>query len=182
MNSKFCFIFLIVVFIFASCREAGHKINTDNTEADSLEQKADQISSELKIVLIDSAYTKAIVKSDRGQVFTSENYSLLDGNVKVVFYSKTGRSNVVLTAEEVKIDDITKNMFAKGNVVVVSDSTHTRLETQELSWNNLNKKIHSDVAVTINTPREIINGVGLESDEQLRNYKIFKVTGVMSHE
>ena len=73
-------------------------------------------------------------------------------------------------------------MFAKGNVVVISDSTNTSLETQKLNWDNIEKKIYSDLFVKITTPKEIINGVGFESDEHLHNYKIFKVTGVMSNE
>lgn len=178
-------IFLVLIFFicfFISCTNSKQKIKTNIMKIKEVEKQADQVSNDLKIVIIDSAFTKAIITAERGQIFTSENYSLLDGGVKIIFFSKKNKSDVVIKADEVRIDDISKNMFAKGNVVVISDSTNTSLETQKLNWDNIEKKIYSDLFVKITTPKEIINGVGFESDEHLHNYKIFKVTGVMSNE
>ena len=70
-------------------------------------------------------------------------------------------------------------MFATGNVLVISDSTKSQLETEELEWNNSTHKLHSQAFVRITSPKEIINGWGFESDENLSNYKIFKVNGVI---
>lgn len=158
--------------------------NTNHIAADlqNTELLPDQISNNLTINFIDSSFNKASIFADRGRIFSSENYSILDSNVKVIFYSITGRQNGVLTAKQVKIDDLTKNMFATGNVLVISDSTKSQLETEELEWNNSTHKLHSKVFVKITSPKEIINGWGFESDESLSNYKIFKVTGVISNE
>ncbi len=142
----------------------------------------DQISYNLKIDFVDSSFTKAVLTARRGRIFAKENYSLLDSGVKVTFFSTSGGISGVLTADEVNVDEITKNMFAKGNVVVVSDSTKSRLETSEMEWKNKDRKLYSDAFVCITTPKEIIQGYGFISDENLSNYKIFKVSGVMSNE
>ncbi|MBN8571587.1 MAG: LPS export ABC transporter periplasmic protein LptC [Ignavibacteria bacterium] len=45
-------------------------------------------------------------------------------------------------------------------------------------WKNKTQKVYSDVFVRITTPKEIIEGVGFESDQNLTNYKIYQVSGV----
>jgi len=69
-------------------------------------------------------------------------------------------------------------MTATGNVIVISDSMQTTLNTEELKWNQSTRKIYSDAPVIITSPSEIIFGIGLESNEYLSQYKIFKVTGI----
>ena len=83
-----------------------------------------------------------------------------------------------LVADSAKIDDKTRDMFAFGNVVVVSDSTGSRLETQVLEWNNRTQRLYSNEFVRINTPNETIEGYGFESDPSLKNYRISRVSGV----
>jgi LPS export ABC transporter protein LptC len=73
-------------------------------------------------------------------------------------------------------------MLAKGNVIVVSDSASTKLQTNELHWKQSTRKIHTDAYVKITSPNEIINGWGFESNENLSNYKIYKVTGIRQWE
>lgn len=69
-------------------------------------------------------------------------------------------------------------MLAQGNVIVVAESKGRRLETQLLEWDNLRQKIYSTEYVTITTPTEIINGYGFESDPNLNEYKINRVSGI----
>jgi LPS export ABC transporter protein LptC len=66
-------------------------------------------------------------------------------------------------------------MYAIDNVVAENDSG-TVLKTNELMWRNSDQKIITDKFVTITSPKEVIQGYGLESDQQLKNYKIFNVT------
>jgi hypothetical protein len=72
-----------------------------------------------------------------------------------------------------RIDDKTKNLFAIENVIAINDSGVT-LKSEELMWRNSDQKIVTDKFVTITTPTENIQGYGLESDQQLKNYIIYK--------
>ena len=72
-------------------------------------------------------------------------------------------------------------MYAIGNVVAVSDSGIT-LTTDELIWKNKNKKIVTDKFVKIKSDKEIIEGYGFESDQDLQNYTIFNITYVTTLE
>jgi Lipopolysaccharide-assembly, LptC-related len=60
--------------------------------------------------------------------------------------------------------------------VVVSDSGVV-VETEKLFWDNQRQLIHSDEFVKITSPKENLQGHGFESDQNLKNYKIFRVTG-----
>ena len=169
------FVFLVILFVSA-CQspESAKPIITEFEQ----EKQPDQICFDLVLTFIDSSNTKAIVKARRARVFLDSNKTFLDSGVTVQFFNENGKKTGTLTADRVKIDDITKDMFASGKVVAISDSSRTKLETEELDWNNETKKIYSNVYVKITSPSEIIEGRGLESDEQLNNYKIFKVTGI----
>jgi LPS export ABC transporter protein LptC len=102
----------------------------------------------------------------------------LDGGLQVEFYSRSSGKRVsFLTADSAKIDDRTKNMLAWGHVVVIGDSSHSRLETSILHWDNKTQKLYSTEFVKITSPGEKLQGYGFESDQNLTNYKIFKVSG-----
>jgi hypothetical protein len=60
-------------------------------------------------------------------------------------------------------------------VVAVNDSGVV-LTSEEIIWRNKDKKITTDKFVTIESPDEIIQGYGFESDQQLKNYVIYNIT------
>jgi hypothetical protein len=51
------------------------------------------------------------------------------------------------------------------------------LTTQKLYWVNNTRKIKTDEFVHIRTKTDDIRGYGLEADENLKNYVIYKVSG-----
>lgn len=151
-----------------------------NVDSLKLIDTPDQVAWNVDINFIDSNYTRAILKARRARVYNSRFETYLDSGMTLQILSKyTGKRISLLTADSARIDDRTKNMVAKGKVVVIGDSTHTTLETSILEWNNLTQKLYSDAYVKITKfPTEIIEGYGFESDPNLTNYKIFKVKGV----
>jgi LPS export ABC transporter protein LptC len=74
------------------------------------------------------------------------------------------------------VDERTNNLEATGNVVVTSDSGVV-VRSEKMKWDNAQQKIFSDEFVRITSPKEQLQGRGFESDQNLRNYKIFNVTG-----
>jgi hypothetical protein len=50
------------------------------------------------------------------------------------------------------------------------------LRSERLFWNNKGRLIHTPDFVSVTSPREKVQGQGFESDQRLRNYRIFKVT------
>lgn len=139
----------------------------------------DQTAADFNVEFVDSNYTKAILHGKRAYIYQERMETLIDSGLWVEFMSKTSGYRIsLLTADSAKIDDRTKNMLARGNVVVVNDSDGTKLETSLLEWDNTTQKLYSTEFVKISSPFEKLQGWGFESDQNLKNYKILKVSGV----
>ncbi|MCX7908964.1 MAG: LPS export ABC transporter periplasmic protein LptC [Ignavibacteria bacterium] len=144
-----------------------------------LEQAPDQLAKNLVVEFLDSSFLRAKLWAKVGKVFYQQSETWLYDSIKVEFYSrKTGKRQSVLTADSAKINDRTKDMYAYGKVVVVADSPKTILRTSFLEWRNKVQRLYSNEYIEIVTPQEEIRGFGFESDLNLTNYKIYRVSGV----
>ncbi|GAB1429702.1 hypothetical protein MASR2M18_05340 [Ignavibacteria bacterium] len=173
INSRYL-IFLVLVTAFVGCKnEAGDK----KSVAVEVDIPIHTIW-DFSMTLMDSSRIKATISSARAIVNEKGQETTLDSAVKVEFMSVYSRRVGMLTSDSAKIDDRTRNMFAYGNVKVVSDSTNVILTTPMLMWNNGKQLLFTTEKVHIVTPTEIIDGIGFESDQYLKNYKIFRVSGI----
>jgi LPS export ABC transporter protein LptC len=128
------------------------------------------------IVISDSGQIKAVVDAGYLKSYEFSRQTLMSEGVVARFYDEHGVQTSVLTSREAKVDEGTNNLEAIGNVLVVS-SDSTKLRTERLFWDNRRQQVHSPEFVRINSPKEQLQGHGFESDQSLKNYKIFRVTG-----
>ena len=128
------------------------------------------------ITFTDSGIVKAVVKAGHISAYEHTRITQLDSSVRVDFFDEKGNHSSVLTSRRAQVDEGTNNLEAIGNVIVKSDSG-VIVETEKLFWDNPRERIHSQEFVRITSPKEKLQGIGFESDQQLRNYKIFKVSG-----
>ena len=134
------------------------------------------------VYFTDSARIKAVLWAGHIADFQSRRITLLDDSVHVDFFDEAGRHTSLLTARRGKVDDATQDFVAYEKVVVVSDSGST-MRTDSLLWTNATRTIHTNAFVDITSPTEHIMGQGLVSDQDLKNYRIFRVTGqALSHD
>jgi len=102
-----------------------------------------------------------------------------DQGVRVEFFNEKGEPRSVLTAESGELREASNDIFARGNVQVVSDTLI--LWTEALRYEQANEKIRSDVDVKFVTLNgDTLFGSGFESDARLRNYRIHNLRG-MAH-
>jgi LPS export ABC transporter protein LptC len=128
------------------------------------------------VVFSDSAHLKAVLWSGHISAFASRQVTEMSDSVHVDFYNELEQHTSLLTARRGIVHDATRDLEAYEHVVVISDSG-TTLKTERLFWNNATRKIYTDAFVDIQSPKEHIMGHGMESDQGLKNYRIFKVTG-----
>ena len=136
----------------------------------------DQESWNSTIQFSDSGITKGVLKAGHVLVFNNSNMTYMGDSVRVDFYDDFGRHTSYLTADSGIVNNQTNDLEAIGNVYAHSDSG-TSLWTEQLFWSNKIQKITSNVFVRIVSPKETLQGIGFESDRDLRNYKIFNVSG-----
>jgi LPS export ABC transporter protein LptC len=169
---------LVLALLAAGCEDRVRTAIVPVGQADLPSQE----SWRSTVVFSDSARVKAVLWAGHIASFTRQRITMMDDSVHVDFYGEAGEHTSLLTARRGKVDDATQDFEAHENVVVVSDSG-TTLRTEKLFWTNADRKIHTDAFVDITSPTERIMGHGLISDQGLKNYKIFKVTGqAVSHE
>ena len=96
--------------------------------------------------------------------------------VRVRFFNREGKQTSVLTSDSGNVDEVTNNLDARKNVLVVS-SDSSRMTTEQLFWDNQRQLIYTPEYVQIKTVKENMQGHGFESDPSLKHYRVFKVTG-----
>lgn len=169
-------IVLIILLSIVACNEK--KIEPQVTLVGS-EELPDQESHDAKITFTEEGKLKAILYADTIKVYSEKREKDLK-KVHIDFYEDEKKSSSI-TSDKGKIDDRTEDMYAIGNVVAVSDSGIT-LTTEELTWKHRKKKIVTDKFVKIKSDKEVIEGYGFESDQDLQNYTIFNITYVTTLE
>jgi LPS export ABC transporter protein LptC len=171
---KYC---LLTIFILAlsSCDDKFKPAKTDLIDQDSPSQE----SWNSTVYFSDSGKIKAVLETGHISVYSGKGYTLIDSGAIVNFYSE-GEIASTLTGRKGKVDDNTKDIEIYDSVKVVSKEG-SELKTQKLLWNNKTRRVSSDEFVTIKTPTETIQGVGFESDQNLKDYKIYKVSGMFNN-
>ena len=127
------------------------------------------------IIISDSGKVQAKIVAGYIRKFDSPQETLLDSGVVVYFFSDEGKQTTTMNARHGKVNEQTYDIDAFGSVVVVSDDS-TKLRSERLFWDNRRRLIHTPDYVSITSPKERVQGQGFESDQHLRNYRIFKVT------
>jgi len=163
-----------MIVLISSC---GEKIEPAKTEYKKGEIP-DQESWNTTVTFSDSGLVKAILRAGHISVYNSKGYTLIDSNAVVDFFKKSENVSK-LSGKKGKIFDATKDIEVYDSVVF-SSKDGSILKTEKLYWHNDSQKVTSDVFVSITTPKEHIEGIGFESDQNLNNYTIYKVTGTFS--
>ena len=162
----------LVLSVLAGC---GEKIKPSVLPGLDSKTIPQQESWNSTIVISDSGRVQARIKSGYLQKFDGPQDTKLSQGVTVFFYNDVGKQTSVMTAREGKVNEQTYSIEADGDVLVVSDDS-TKLRSERLFWDNKRQLIYTTEYVYVNSPREKVQGRGFESDQRLRNYRIFKVT------
>jgi LPS export ABC transporter protein LptC len=174
MKSSF-FTALLLIFFLVSCGEKKIEPQVDLTEGDSIPS---QESWGDTIFFTDNGRLQAKLISTHLTEYSGARIKYLD-SIKIFFFKNSKTPSSILTADKGTVNDALHKMQADGNVVVTGANGRI-LKTPELIWLNKKNKIYSDKEVWISDNGEIIEGVGFESDKDLDNYVIRKITVVTS--
>jgi LPS export ABC transporter protein LptC len=167
------FALLLACALLAGC---GEKARPPVVQVRPGSDIPDQESWNATITFTDSGRVGGILRAGYIGKFLKDQFTLLDSGIVVDFYNDNHEHTSVLTARRGKVNDVTNDFEARGDVVVRSDSG-TVLRTEELFWNNKKGKVTTEAYVEIVSPTEEIRGTGLESDQSLTHYTIKRVTG-----
>ena len=165
-------LWLILVSLFFTCGSRGESDNSDFTE----ELIENEIWNPLVIL---SREESRVVAAKAEKLYKSSNeLALLVCSVEVDFFSEEGDHISILYSDSAQINEQSNNLYANGNVFVVSDSGYT-LTTSKILWDNRYKMIIAEDSVMFTTTEgDTMYGVGFESDMDLDQWRIFRIYGV----
>ena len=168
-------VLLSVAVLTLGLSACGEKIRPSVLQGIDTKHGPQQESWHSTVIISDSGRVQAKIIAGYIRKFDSPQETLLDSGVVVYFFNELGKQTTTMTALHGKVNERTYDIDAFGNVLVVSDDS-TRLRSERLFWDKQRRLIHTSDYVAIVSPKERVQGQGFESDQRLRNYKIFKVT------
>lgn len=101
--------------------------------------------------------------------FSARN-TIVAHEVRIDFYDEAGARSSTLTAREGEINQLRRDMIARGNVVLKT-TEGTRMSTQQLKFLNREQKIVSDEFVRVERGGDVLTGYGFESDPNLEHFE-----------
>ena len=117
--------------------------------------------------------------SDKAEYFREESHTRLEG-VTLVFFNPDGSEKATLTSDRGRAEDVTGNLLAEGNVVVVTVEGDT-LTTEELLYDNVADEIRGPGFVRIAKPDRVLTGEGYRSKPDLSSYELDRNVQVTLH-
>lgn len=72
-----------------------------------------------------------------------------------------------------------KNLWRLKGHVVIKNINGSIFKTEELFWDQMQKKIYTDKFVQINTPERDLKGYGMDASQDLARYQIRRPTGIL---
>ncbi len=107
-----------------------------------------------------------------------EPYSEFGNGISIRFFDDQFNEESRLTAGYGILYEKRDEMIAR-NQVVVTNQKGEKLETEELIWNQRQRRLYNNRFVKITTADEVIYGEGFESYDDLRDYRIRKIRGTV---
>lgn len=91
-------------------------------------------------------------------------------DIRVDFFDTKGVRSSELTAREGEIQQQTRDMTARGNVILQT-TEGTRMTTEEMHFENQRQVITSDRLVRVERVGDTLEGVGFSSDPELHHFE-----------
>jgi len=90
--------------------------------------------------------------------------------LRIDFFDEKGQKSSELVAREGELYQRTRDMIARGNVVLLT-TEGWRMSTEEMHFLNSHRKITSDKLVRVEKEGTVLEGVGFESDPNLEHFE-----------
>jgi len=101
--------------------------------------------------------------------YTAKNL-VIARDIRVDFFDEQGKRTSELNAREGEIQQLTRDMTARGNVVLTT-TEGTRMTTEELHFGNREQLITSDRLVRVERAGDTLEGVGFQGDPELKHFE-----------
>ena len=170
---KIRLLFLTLTLIYACRSDLSNTKKEKNNLPPNIE-----IAKNIEVYYSENAIKSAILTAPvmmREQ--DSVNKTTFPNGIRLDMFNPDGSLGSTLTSKYGEMDHLTNQMIAKDSVVVNSTNGQS-LRCKDLVWKQNERMLSTYGKVALQTPTEIIYGDTLFADENLKIYRIKKVTGI----
>ena len=161
--------FFAIVLAVSGCTKTEFKETVEYTGPQREAENVEFFNSEN-----DRVTSKMVAKTY--QQFANGDQEFPDG-VFIEMYDESGKLESTLRANHAKYFSEEKHWRGQGKVEVKNVLKNEQLNTEELFWNPITKKIYTDKFVTIRLQGDVVYGEGLDANQDLSDYVIAKPKG-----
>lgn len=137
---------------------------------------ADQVVLGFEQYITENGRPKAIMRGDTAYVYEDSTLAKIR-KVNLTMFDENGNVSGTLTSKSGVLNTFTREMIARGNVVLTTAKDNQQIETEELHYNPNTHRVWSTVRTTQRRGGGVITGTGFEADDKFYNVK---VTGARS--
>lgn len=129
----------------------------------------DQEVTDFVLTETDAGHPQWTLYAKWAATYTARNV-VVARDIRVDFFDEKGARSSELTAREGEIQQATRDMTARGNVVLRT-TEGTRMNTEEMHFRNREQLITSERLVRVEREGDALEGVGFSSDPNLRHFE-----------
>ena len=144
---------------------------------------ADKYSFWERLKILFGGKTKSILKAPLMlNVQDATPYIEFPNSIHADFYNENGQIESKLTARYGKYKQNQSNVFLRDSVKVINIEKGDTLYCDELYWdrNRVGTEFYTDKPVRIRTKTQLINGRGMESSQDFKNWHIIHSEGFIT--
>lgn len=167
MKYSFLISFLIIlgVSFLYSCRE-----NADLADLQTYEGPINE-GTDILLVNSDSAVHRSEIEAPKQLEFKNGDLHFPEG-ISIKFYTKEGLLETTMRADR-GFYSREQNLYrGEGNVQIENLIKDQKLQTEEIFWNQAEKRIFTEKFVTVQEKQTLFNGTGMEADDSFSNYQL----------
>ena len=170
---KGLFSLILLLSLFSACEKSEQAYVGRGTNHEIPDQESWGNNFEVTI----EGKPRAVIWSGYYAKYGRKRYMLFADSIHIDFYDVKGVHQSELFADSGKYFEKNNDIYAWGNVHVVSDSGII-LQTQKLHWDNRRQKIISNTECKFYTVNDTLYGDYFESNPDLTDYTLKNPRGV----
>jgi LPS export ABC transporter protein LptC len=170
---RFVLVLLVTLFLF-SCENDLETIKKITFNAKS----PDETTKNLKMIYSDSGYAKVEIYATLAETYRAkEHITKVKDSLRVNFFSAKGIVESTLSARYGEINNTRGTILVKDSVRLYNFAKKQMLETEALFWDKKDSTIYSLNQVIIKSPKGIVFGDGIRTNQSFTKYVLLKPTG-----
>lgn len=148
----------------AGC-SGGKRLSASGTTGELPDSRVEDFS----VTETDSGRTQWTLYARQADTYNARDVVIVRA-VRIDFVGADGKKSSGLVAREGELYQRTRDMVAKGNVVLQTVEGW-RMSTEELHFQNSRRRITSDKLVRVEKEGSVLEGVGFDSDPNLEHFE-----------